>query len=77
MVRLAVFPVVFGASFVALTIAFYNFKKFYPELEETKRQKAWESHYQALEFKAKVAEGVQRERAKLKEEEKAKNSKNS
>ncbi len=68
MVRLAVFPVVFGVSFVALAVAFFNRMRFFPGLEETKYKKAWESHYQALEFKAKVAEGVQRERAKTKGE---------
>ena len=74
MVRLAVFPVVFGASFLGLAVAFYNRKKLFPEVEEAKWQKAWESHYQAVEFRAKVAEGVKREKEKRKEEHKAGNN---
>lgn len=70
MVRLAVFPVVFGASFVVLAVAFFNRMKFFPGLEEKKRKKAWESHYQALEFKAKVAEGIRKKREESKGEDK-------
>lgn len=64
MVRLTAFPVLFGASLVAFAVAFYNRRKLFPEVEEIQRQKARESHYQAIEFKSKVAEGVRKEREK-------------
>ena len=62
MVRATVFPVIFGASLVALSIAFYNRRKFFPEVEEIHQRKSVESHVQAQEFKVKVAEGVKKKR---------------
>lgn len=64
MVRLTAFPVLFGASLLVFAIGFYNRRKLFPEVEEIHRQKALESHYQAIEFKSKVAEGVRKEREK-------------
>ena len=64
MVRLTAFPVVFGVSLVIFAIGFFNRRKLFPEVEEIQRQKAVESHYQAIEFKSKVAEGVRKEREK-------------
>ena len=61
-VRLTAFPVLFGASLLAFAVGFYNRRKLFPEVEEIQRQKAIESHYQAIEFKSKVAEGVRKER---------------
>jgi len=62
MVRITAFPVIFGASLVALTVGFYNRRKFFPEVEEIHERKARESHFQAQEFKVKVAEGVKKKR---------------
>ena len=64
MVRLTAFPVVFGVSLVAFAIGFYNRRKFFQEVEDIQQRKAVESHYQAIEFKSKVAEGVKKERQK-------------
>ena len=47
MVRMAVFPVVFGASLVILAAGFYNRRKLFPEVETINQRKARESHYQA------------------------------
>lgn len=63
MVRMAVFPVVFGASLVILAASFYNRRKLFPEVETINQRKARESHYQAVEFRTKVAEGVKLRRA--------------
>lgn len=63
MVRMAVFPVVFGASLVILAAGFYNRRKLFPEVETINQKKARESHYQAVEFRTKVAEGVKLRRA--------------
>ena len=63
MVRMAVFPVVFGASLVILVAGFYNRRKLFPEVETINQRKARESHYQAVEFRTKVAEGVKLKRA--------------
>ena len=62
MARLAVFPVVFGGALLVFVTAFYNRRKLFPEVDEIHRKKALESHVQAIEFKARVAEGVRRER---------------
>lgn len=64
MVRLAVFPLVFGGALVLLTVGFYNRRKLFPEVEEIQRRKARESHSQAQEFRASVAEGLRKEREK-------------
>ena len=64
MVRLTAFPVLFGASLVVFAVGFYNRRRLFPEVEEIQRKKAIESHYQAIEFQSKVAEGVRREREK-------------
>ena len=64
MVRLSVFPVAFGCALLALAIGFVNRRKLFPEVEEIHRKRALESHHQAVEFKARVAEGVKRERGK-------------
>lgn len=67
-VRLAVSPVVFAASLVVLSIAFYNRKKFYSDVWEKQRLDAIESRVQAAEFKEKLREaqlkGVKTERVK-------------
>ena len=62
MIRLTAFPVLFGATLLAFAVGFYNRRKFFPEVEEIQRKKAIEAHYQAIEFKSKVAEGVRKER---------------
>ena len=62
MVRLSVFPILFGASLVGFAVGFINRRKLFPEIEEIHREKAILSHYQAIDFKTKVAEGVKKER---------------
>ena len=42
MVRMAVFPVVFGASLVILAAGFYNRRKLFPEVETINQRKARE-----------------------------------
>ena len=49
---------------MVFAIGFYNRRKLFPEVEEIQRQKAITSHYNAIEFKSKVAEGVRKEREK-------------
>ena len=64
MVRLAVFPVIFGASLLAFIVGFYNRKKLFPEIEEIHRKNAIEGHYQAIAFKSNLAEAVKKEQEK-------------
>ncbi len=67
MVRLSVFPLLFGASLLAFGLGFINRKKFFPEIEQIHKERAIQSHYQAIDFQTKVAEGVRRERQQKKE----------
>ena len=60
--RVAAFPVVFGISLAGLSVAYYHRKKLFPEVWERKREQYLESHVQATQFKALVAEGVEKER---------------
>ena len=46
-----------------LAASFYNRRKLFPEVETINQRKARESHYQAVEFRTKVAEGVKLRRA--------------
>ena len=62
MVRLATFPVIFGASLLAFVVAFFNRRRFFPDIDAIHERKAIETHEQALEFRQRVAEGVARER---------------
>lgn len=61
MVRLAAFPVIFGASLLVFVVGFYNRRKLFPEIEEIHQKKAIESHYQAIAFKSNLAEAVRKE----------------
>ena len=67
-VRLAVSPIVFATSFVVLSVAFYNRKKFYPDVWEKQLSDAIESRVQAAEFREKLLEarlkGIKTERVK-------------
>lgn len=67
MVRLSVFPLLFGASLLAFGVGFVNRKKFFPEIEQIHQERAIQSHYQAIDFQNKVAEGVRQERQQKKE----------
>lgn len=64
MVRWAAFPVIFSAVLVLAAATFYNRRTLLPGSDESRLQKVIESHQQAVEFKARVAEGVKREREK-------------
>lgn len=59
---MSVFPVLFGTTLVGFAVAFINRRKLFPEIEEIHREKAILSHFQAIDFKTKVAEGVKEER---------------
>lgn len=60
--RVPVFPIFFGLSLFSLSVAYYNRKKFFSDVWGRKREQYLESHWQAEQFKAVVAEGVERER---------------
>lgn len=64
MVRLSKFqfPLVFGGCLLVFAVGFRNWKQYFPEVEAIHRQRALETHQQALEFKQKVAEGIKKER---------------
>lgn len=64
MVRWTAFPIIFSAVLIAATATFYNRRSLLPGTEESRIQKTVESHQQAADFKARVAEGVKREREK-------------
>ena len=67
--RASAFPVVFGVSLVALSVAYYHRKKLFPDVWERKREQFLESHVQATQFKALVAEGVEKERERRRNEQ--------
>ena len=60
--RFHIFPVAFGLSLAVLCVAYYHRKSFFPEVWEKHHQQALESHKQAIQFKASVAEGIKKER---------------
>lgn len=60
--RVSVFPVVFGVTLVALSIAYYHRKSFYSEVWEKHQRQAIDSPIQAIQFQTQVKEGLQRER---------------
>ena len=68
MVRLSMYryPLLFGGFVAAFAVGFINRHKLFPEVEEIHREKAVLSHFQAIEFKNKVAEGVRKEREERK-----------
>ncbi|KAL5459862.1 hypothetical protein EMCRGX_G033247 [Ephydatia muelleri] len=58
MVRWATFPIIFSAVLIAAAATFYNRRSLLPGTEESRIEKAIESHRQAVDFKARVAEGI-------------------
>lgn len=64
MVRLAPlqFPLVFGGCLIVFAWGFHNRRKLFPEVEEIHRQRAIETHQQAVEFQQKFAEGIKKEK---------------
>ena len=64
MVRLAPFPLAFGGCLIFFAWGFVNRRKWFPEVEDVHRRRAIEKNQQAEEFKAKLAEGIKKERAK-------------
>lgn len=62
MVRVSTFPLLFGGCLVGFALGFYNRRKLFPEVEEINRQKAIKNYQEAVQFREKVAVGVQKER---------------
>ena len=66
--RVSVSPIVFAASLVVLSVAFYNRKRFYSDVWEKQRSDAIQSRVQAAEFREKLLEagqkGIKAERVK-------------
>jgi altronate dehydratase len=60
------YPITFGVSLLVLGIGYTNRKKLFPEVFEKHQEDAILSHQQANEFKGRVAEGVKREKERLK-----------
>ena len=58
------FPVLFGATLVAFSAAFYHRRRLFPEVFEDQKTKKAEGFRRAKEFKATVAEGIRREKEK-------------
>ena len=56
----SLYPFVFGATLVVLTVAFHGRKKLFPEVFEEQRRLAIEGRRRAQEIRAAVTEGVQK-----------------
>lgn len=60
--RFATFPVVFIGVFTTLTIAFFNRRKFLPDLDEIRDKQNQESFNKAREIRQQLKEGIEERR---------------
>ena len=58
------FPFVFGATLIALAIAFHGRRKLFPEVFEEQRRQTLEGRRRAQEIRVAVKEGMRKEKEK-------------